>query len=123
MKYFKILMLFMFIIILSGCESKKKVCTFDKEENDIKTQVSINLYIKEDIIEKEEIESKYIFKTKEDADNNYKILEKTIEQDNSLKIEQKDEIITVYGEKDVTEMKYDKKSKIAYYEQLGYTCK
>lgn len=124
MKYFKTIILIMFIAVLSGCSNKKTVCTFDKEENgDAKTHVSITLYSNNDVVEKEEIESEYVFKSKEDADKNYKAIEKTIEQDKSLKIEQSDEIITVHGEKDVTDMKYDKKSKMAYYEQLGYTCK
>lgn len=124
MKKFKIFILMIFLIILSGCSSKENICTFDKKENeDYKIHVTLTLYSNSDIVEKEKIESQYIFKSKEDADKNYKLIEKTFEQDDSLKIEQNNETITVLGEKDVTQMKYDKNSKIDYYEQLGYTCK
>ncbi len=124
MKKYKSIILIFIIMFLVGCENKTNTCTFDKEENgDAKTHVSITLYSNDEIVEKEVIDSEYKFKSKEDADKNYEKIEKKLEQDESIRIEQNEEVITVHGEKDVTDMKYDKKSKIAYYEQLGYTCK
>lgn len=111
------------IIFICGCKKKESICMLDKEDGDIKVSTEIKLYSKEDIIEKEEIKMQYIFKSNELLEKNYKKVEEVLKKDDSLKIEQSDKKIIVHGEKDVSEMKYDKKSKISYYEQLGYTCK
>ena len=65
----------------------------------------------------------YQFKDEESASKNYSTIENILEQDSTVKLEQMDERIVAQGEKDITSMQYDKKTKVAYYEQLGYTCK
>ena len=124
MKKYSILFFIFFIVLLCGCEKKEHTCSLDKEyDGGMKISTEITLYSKEDIIERESVKMQYIFKDNESLEKYYKTIEEILKQDDSLKIEQSDKKIIVRGEKDVTEMKYDKKSKIAYYEQLGYTCK
>ena len=124
MKKNYIIILMLLILFISGCGKKETTCTLDKNSNeDMKSYTEIKLYYNDDIVTKEEIKIQYIFKSNELLENNYKKIEEVLQQDDSLKIEQSDKKIIVRGEKDVSDMKYDKKSKIEYYEQLGYTCK
>jgi len=124
MKKSYIIMLSLLTIFISGCNKNETTCTLDKEDSEeMKSYTEIKLHYNDDIIKKEEIKIQYIFKSNELLDSNYNKIEDILKQDDSLKIEQSDKKIIVRGEKDVSEMKYDKKSKISYYEQLGYTCK
>ena len=112
------------LLILCGCSEKQKTeCTL-KNENDekMKSYIRVTLISDKNMVEKEELYAVYKFKSKEDATDNYDKIEKIVEQDDSVKLEQVDENIVAKGTKDVTTMQYDTKAKISYYEQLGYTC-
>lgn len=120
----KAALLVLLLIIITGCSKKEVSCTYKSEENeDAKSYMRVNLISRNEIVEKEELYAVYKFKTSDDATKNYDEIEKILEQDSTVKIEQKDNNIIAQGEKDVSDSKYDLKSKVEYYEQLGYTCK
>ena len=120
-KYIVVLLL---LCLLCGCGKKKKVeCTLknDKDET-MRSYIRVTLVSNKDMVETEELYAVYKFKTAEDATKNYDKIEKIIAQDDSVKLEQNEENIIAKGKKDVTNMQYDSEAKVAYYEQLGYTC-
>ncbi len=121
----KNLLILFFVFLICGCSNQKNIeCILNNEENDdIKSYIRVSLISDNDIVKTEELYAVYKFKDEKSATENYKTIEETFEQDDTLKLVQNKENITVKGKKDVTNMQYDKKSKISYYEQLGYTCK
>ena len=121
----KNLLILFFVFLICGCSNQKNIeCILNNEENDdIKSYIRVSLISDHDIVKTEELYAVYKFKDEKSATENYKTIEETFEQDDTLKLVQNKENITVKGKKDVTNMQYDKKSKISYYEQLGYTCK
>ena len=88
----------------------------------MRSYIRVTLVSNKDMVQTEELYAVYKFKTAEDATKNYDKIEKVIAQDDSVKLEQNQENIIAKGKKDVTSMQYDSKAKVAYYEQLGYTC-
>lgn len=112
------------LLILCGCAEKKKTECILKNEKDenMKSYIRVTLISNKDMVETEELYAVYKFKSKEDATENYDTIQKVVEQDDSVKLEQVNENIVAKGTKDVTSMQYDTKAKISYYEQLGYTC-
>ena len=120
----KYIVILLFIFLLCGCGKKTKVeCTLknDKDET-MRSYIRVTLVSNKDMVQTEELYAVYKFKTAEDATKNYDKIEKVIAQDDSVKLEQNQENIIAKGKKDVTSMQYDSKAKVAYYEQLGYTC-
>ena len=119
----KIIIIFL-LFILCGCGNKKIKCVFDDEEKEnMKSYRNVLLISENGTIKTEELYAVYKFKDSATAEKYYSSIEKIFEQDDSIIVEQKDEKIIAKGKKDVTKMQYDEKSKINYYEQLGYTCK
>ncbi len=119
----KIIIIFL-LIILCGCGKKKIKCVFnDDDKENMKSYRSVLLISEKGTIKTEELYAVYKFKDSSTAEKYYNSVEKIFEQDDSITVEQKDENIIAKGKKDVTKMQYDEKSKINYYEQLGYTCK
>lgn len=121
----KIIVVLLLICLLCGCGKKKKVeCVLNNDKNeDMRTYIRVTLVSNKDMVETEELYAVYKFKTKEEASKNYDKIEKTISQDDSVKLEQSDENIIAKGKKNVTSMQYDLDAKVEYYKQLGYTCK
>lgn len=121
----KCLLMLILIVTLCGCVKKKNTeCILNNEENDtVKSYIRVSLESDNDVVKTEELYAVYKFKDEKLATEGYKSIEKTFEEDDTLKLVQNKENITVKGKKDVSDMKYDRKSKISYYEQLGYTCK
>ena len=121
----KIFVAFLFIFLLCGCGKDKKIeCSLNNEKDEkMKTYIKVTLTTKGDLVEKEELYAVYRFKTEKDATDNYSAIEKEFEQDKSIKLKQNGENIIATGEEDLKSMQYDKKSKVEYYEKLGYTCK
>ncbi len=121
----KILGLLMLVSVLSGCKKNTKEinCVYEKEEdNKAKSYMHVTLVYNEDIILSEKLDATYTFSTKEEADSNYSKIEKVLEKDDTVILKQNDTSIAANGEKDVSSMKYDPMAKVAYYEELGYTC-
>lgn len=111
-------------LILCGCGTNKIDCSYkDESKEEMKTYTRVTLEAKNDTIKKEKLYAVYVFKNATEASQNYSKIQSIISQDTTVKLEQVGERIRATGEKDVSKDKYDKKSKIAYYEQLGYTCK
>ena len=112
------------MILLCGCGNKKIKCIFnDEEKENMKSYRSISIVSDNGTIKTEELYAVYKFKDSSEAEKNFESIKKIFDQDESITVEQKDENIIAKGKKDVTAMQYDEKSKISYYEQLGYTCK
>lgn len=112
------------MILLCGCGNKKIKCIFnDEEKENMKSYRSISIVSDNGTIKTEELYAVYKFKDSSEAEKNFESIKKIFVQDESITVEQKDENIIAKGKKDVTAMQYDEKSKISYYEQLGYTCK
>ena len=119
----KMIIIFL-ILILCGCGKKTTKCIYNDEENEnLKSYRTVTLISEEDTVKTEELYAVYKFKDSDSAEQNYKSIEKIFEQDEIITVEQNEENIIAKGKKDVTKMQYDKKSKIDYYVQLGYTCK
>ena len=121
----KILIMMLFILLLCGCKKESKVeclLTNEKDEN-MKSYIRVTLVAKDDTIEKEELYAVYKFKSSKAAEKRYTAIEDIFGQEASIKVEQNNENIIAQGKKDLRDMQYDKKSKISYYEQLGYSCK
>lgn len=72
---------------------------------------------------KEKLHAKYKYESIEKANENYPEVEKILSEEETIKVHQEDDAIIAEGEKldDVSKDEYA--SKIAYYEELGYTCK
>ena len=121
----KIFLITILLLVICGCSNNKKVeCTYKNEKNeDIKSYIRVTLYTKKDTVEKEELYAVYKFKNNKEAEKNYKTVEKTFEQEESIKLEQNNQNIIAKGIKNIKDMQYDKKAKVSYYEQLGYSCK
>lgn len=120
----KSLIILLLLILLCGCGKKQIECIYknEKDEN-MKSYMRVTLVYEDELIKSEKLYAVYQFKDEESASKNYSTIEKILEQDSSVNLEQMDERIVAQGEKDITSMQYDKKTKVAYYEQLGYTCK
>lgn len=123
---FKLIVLLSIVFIICGCsnEESEVSCLYknEKDEN-MKSYIRVTLISNEGVVEKERLYSVYKFKNSTEAEKKYSQLESVLEQDSSVKVEQMEERVVAKGEKDVTSMQYDEETKIAYYEQLGYTCK
>ena len=121
----KFIIIFLMLIIVCGCEKNNKIeCTLNNEKDEtMKSYMKVTLISDGDIIEKESLYAVYRFKSEEEATKNYSKVEKILEQDDSIKLEQNKENIIAKGEKNLKSMQYDKTAKVDYYEQLGYTCK
>ncbi len=121
----KILITMLFIFLLCGCKKESKTeCLLTNEKNeDMKSYIRVTLVSNKDTVEKEELYAVYKFKSKKEATNRYTAIEDIFGQEASIKVEQNNENIIAQGTKDLKDMQYDKKSKISYYEQLGYSCK
>ena len=89
----------------------------------MKSYMKVTLISEKDVVQKEELYAVYKFKDSESAEKQYSRVEEIFDQDESVSVKQQNENIIAEGEKDVTNMQYDKESKVSYYEQLGYTCK
>ncbi len=120
----KVTLLILLLVIMTGCGKKEVSCIYKNEENDrAKSYMRVNLTSYNDTVAKEELYAVYKFETSDSAEKKYDELEKILEQDSTVKIEQRENNIIAKGEKDVSSSKYDIESKVEYYEQLGYTCK
>lgn len=119
----KIIILFL-LFVLCGCGKDKTECTYDNEKDEnMKSYMKVTLISEKDVVQKEELYAVYKFKDSESAEKQYSRVEEIFDQDESVSVKQQNENIIAEGEKDVTNMQYDKESKVSYYEQLGYTCK
>lgn len=120
----KVTLLILLLLFITGCSKKEVSCIYKSEDNeDAKSYMRVNLTSYNDTVNKEELYAVYQFKTSEAAEKKYDEIEKILSQDSTVKIEQKENNIIAQGEKDVSSSKHDLKSKVEYYEQLGYTCK
>ena len=120
----KSLLILFFCLFICGCKKDKDIiCKNKVVEDNFENSVEITLKSKDDTVLEEELLSVYIFKNHESAEKNYEVISKQLEKDETIKVETKGNKIIASGKKDVTDMNYDKKSKIAYYEKLGYTCR
>jgi esterase/lipase superfamily enzyme len=120
----KLWLLLLMPLLLCGCGTKEIDCIYKDETNaDMKSYTRVTLETDGDTITKERLYAVYVFKNADAASKNYSKIEAIINQDTTVKLEQVEERIRATGTKDVSKDKYDKKAKIAYYEQLGYTCK
>lgn len=120
----KATLLILLLLIISGCSKKEVSCIYKNEENEnAKSYMRVNLTSDDDIVVKEELYAVYKFSSEAEATNNYHDIERILEQDSTVKIEQKDNNIIAKGQKDVSSSKHSLESKVEYYEQLGYTCK
>ncbi len=124
MRQKKLILVLLLLVLLCGCGKKQIECIYknEKDEN-MKSYMRVTLMYEEDLIKSEKLYAVYQFKDEESATQKYSVIEKILEQDSTVKLEQMGERIVAQGEKNVTSMQYDKKTKVAYYEQLGYTCK
>ncbi len=120
----RILILFI-LILLTGCSSGTEInCIYkSKDEDNNKSIMKVTLKIKNNIVVEENLTAQYIFNTTESAQKNYSKIESVLEKDRTIDIRQDDEKIIVEGKKDVSEQNTSKKTKIKYYEKLGYICK
>ena len=110
-------------LLICGCGKKKIDCLYKDEQNEeMKTYTRVTLETDGDIVAQEKLYAVYVFKNTAAATQNYSKIESIINKDSSLKLEQVEERIRATGTKNISKDKYDKKTKVAYYEQLGYTC-
>lgn len=120
----KIFLLLIVLVTITGCRKKEVSCIYKSEEQeDAKSYMRVNLTSKNDVVVEEQLYAVYKFKTSEEAEKRYGDIEKILEQDSTVKLTQRENNIIAEGVKDVSESKNDLKSKVEYYEQLGYTCK
>ena len=120
----KLWLLLLMPLLICGCGKKTIDCTYkDESKEELRSYTRVTLEAKGDIITKEKLYAVYVFKSATSASQNYSKIAAIFNQDTSVKLEQIEERVRATGTKDVSKDKYDRKSKIAYYEQLGYTCK
>ncbi len=120
----KFLLILVIVMLLSGCRKNEISCIYkDEDGKKMNSYMRITLVYEDDTIVKEKLNAVYQFKSKEEATANYDKIEKVLEKDATVKLRQVEERIAASGEKDVSSMQYDRKTKIDYYEKLGYTCK
>lgn len=121
----KITIIILLLFLVCGCSNNKKIeCIYKNEKEDnMKSYIRVTLHSKKDTVNKEELFAVYKFKTKKAAEDGYKAIEKTFSQEDSIKVEQNNQNVIAKGTKDISDMQYDKKAKVSYYEQLGYSCK
>lgn len=119
----KILMI-LILILCTSCKTKNKevVCRYVDMEDMRKAYLNITLTYDNNKL-KEKLHAKYKYESISKANENYPEVEKILGEEETIKVHQEDDAIIADGERldDVSKDEYA--SKIAYYEELGYTCK
>ncbi len=121
----KLMCLLVLFMLLSGCSNDKKEisCIYKDESKDsMKSYMRVTMVYDKNIVLTEKLNAVYQFPNTTEASANYSKIEKVLEKDDTVNIRQVEERIAADGEKDVSSMQYDPEAKVAYYEELGYTC-